>query len=75
MSLDLDRFPDSVWAKIRVLRHLHIEALLAHDHLVLHGHVALSGSVLLKVREVDGALARIQGVLKRFFGFDLFYLE
>jgi hypothetical protein len=65
VSLDLYRLPHGVRAEIRVLSHLHVVPLLTHDHLVLDGYLALTGSVLLEVREVDGALARIKGVLKR----------
>ena len=71
MPLDLYRLPDGVRAEIRVLSHLHVVPLL--DHLVLDGYLALTGSVLLEVRKVDGALAGIQGVLKRLLAF--FHLE
>ena len=75
MPLDLYRLPDSVGAKIRVLSHLHVVPLLVHDHLVLDCYLTFTGSLLLEVREVDGALARIQGVLKRLLGSAFFHLE
>ena len=67
MPLDLDRLPDRVWAEIRVFSHLHVAALLAHDHLVLDGYMALISSTSFEVREVNGAQASIQGVLMRHF--------
>lgn len=75
VPLDLDRLPDRVWAEIRVFSHLHVAALLAHDHLVLDGYMAVISSSSFEIREVNGAQASIQGVLLRHFWFTLFHLE
>jgi hypothetical protein len=75
VPLDLDRLSNRVRAEIRVLGHLHVAALLAHDYLVLDGYMTVISSASFEIREVNGAQASIQGVLLRHFGFDSLDLE